>query len=65
MRYHHVSTDEVYGDLAVDNPACFTEETPYRPSFPYSSIKAPSDHLVRARHRAFGVYCRWNELAQR
>ena len=55
IRYHHVSTDEVYGDLALDDPARFTEETPYRPSSPYSSTKAASDHLVRAWHRTFGV----------
>ena len=55
VRYHHVSTDEVYGDLALDDPARFTEETPYRPSSPYSSTKAASDHLVRAWHRTFGV----------
>ena len=48
VRYHHVSTDEVYGDLALDDPARFTEETPYRPSSPYSSTKASSDLLVRA-----------------
>lgn len=54
-RYHHVSTDEVYGDLALDDPARFTEETPYRPSSPYSSTKAASDLLVRAWHRTFGV----------
>ena len=55
VRYHHVSTDEVYGDLALDDPARFTEETPYRPSSPYSSTKASSDLLVRAWHRTFGV----------
>ena len=55
VRYHHVSTDEVYGDLALDDPARFTEETPYRPSSPYSSTKAASDHLARAWHRTFGV----------
>ena len=55
VRYHHVSTDEVYGDLALDDPARFTEETPYRPSSPYSSTKASSDMLVRAWHRTFGV----------
>ena len=55
VRYHHVSTDEVYGDLALDDPARFTEETPYRPTSPYSSTKAASDHLVRAWHRTFGV----------
>ena len=54
-RYHHVSTDEVYGDLALDDPARFTEETPYRPSSPYSSTKASSDMLVRAWYRTFGV----------
>ena len=55
VRYHHVSTDEVYGDLALDDPARFTEGTPYRPSSPYSSTKASSDLLVRAWHRTFGV----------
>lgn len=55
VRYHHISTDEVYGDLALDDPARFTEETPYRPSSPYSSSKAASDHLVRAWHRTYGL----------
>ena len=55
VRFHHVSTDEVYGDLALDDPARFTEETPYRPSSPYSSTKASSDMLVRAWHRTYGV----------
>lgn len=55
VRYHHVSTDEVYGDLALDDPARFTEETPYRPSSPYSSTKASSDMLVRAWARTYGV----------
>lgn len=54
-RFHHVSTDEVYGDLALDDPARFTEETPYKPSSPYSSSKASSDMLVRAWHRTYGV----------
>ncbi len=54
-RLHHVSTDEVYGDLALDDPARFTEETPYRPSSPYSSSKAASDMLVRAWHRTYGL----------
>lgn len=54
-RFHHVSTDEVYGDLALDDPARFTEETPYRPSSPYSSTKAASDMLVRAWHRTYGL----------
>lgn len=55
VRYHHVSTDEVYGDLALDDPARFTEETPYRPSSPYSSSKASSDMLVRAWTRTYGL----------
>jgi dTDP-glucose 4,6-dehydratase len=54
-RFHHVSTDEVYGDLALDDPARFTESTPYKPSSPYSSTKAASDHLVRAWHRTYGL----------
>ena len=55
VRFHHISTDEVYGDLALDDPARFTEETPYCPSSPYSSTKASSDLLVRAWFRTFGV----------
>ncbi|WOP17218.1 dTDP-glucose 4,6-dehydratase [Raineyella sp. LH-20] len=55
VRLHHVSTDEVYGDLALDDPAKFTPETAYRPSSPYSASKAGSDHLVRAWVRSFGV----------
>ncbi len=54
-RLHHVSTDEVYGDLELDDPLRFTEETPYNPSSPYSASKAGSDHLVRAWVRSFGV----------
>ena len=54
-RYHHISTDEVYGDLELDDPAKFTAETPYNPSSPYSSTKAASDLLVRAWVRSFGV----------
>ncbi|SIN70366.1 dTDP-glucose 4,6-dehydratase [Agromyces cerinus] len=54
-RYHHISTDEVYGDLELDDPARFTESTPYNPSSPYSSTKAGSDLLVRAWVRSFGV----------
>lgn len=53
-RLHHVSTDEVYGDLEKDAPK-FNESTPYNPSSPYSATKAGSDHLVRAWVRSFGV----------
>ena len=53
-RFHHVSTDEVYGDLSPDDPP-FTEDTPYRPSSPYSASKAASDHLVRAWARTYGL----------
>lgn len=55
VRLHHISTDEVYGDLELDDPARFTETTPYNPSSPYSSTKAGSDLLVRAWVRSFGV----------
>jgi dTDP-glucose 4,6-dehydratase len=55
VRLHHISTDEVYGDLELDDPARFTEATPYNPSSPYSAAKAGSDHLVRAWVRSFGV----------
>jgi dTDP-glucose 4,6-dehydratase len=54
VRYHHISSDEVYGDLAADAPP-FTETTPYSPSSPYSASKASSDLLVRAWVRSFGV----------
>ncbi|MBB3042221.1 dTDP-glucose 4,6-dehydratase [Nocardioides soli] len=59
-RFHHVSTDEVYGDLplreeSLDDPKRFTEDTPYNPSSPYSASKAGSDHLVRAWVRSFDV----------
>ncbi|MEE6283287.1 dTDP-glucose 4,6-dehydratase [Georgenia sp. MJ170] len=54
-RYHHISTDEVYGDLELDDPAKFTETTPYNPSSPYSATKAGSDLLVRAWVRSFGI----------
>ena len=52
FRFHHVSTDEVYGDL--EETGYFTEETSYEPSSPYSASKASSDHLVRAWHRTYG-----------
>jgi dTDP-glucose 4,6-dehydratase len=55
IRFHHISTDEVYGDLELDDPERFTEATPYNPSSPYSSTKAGSDLLVRAWVRSFGV----------
>ncbi|AKK07741.1 dTDP-glucose 4,6-dehydratase [Corynebacterium testudinoris] len=54
-RLHHISTDEVFGDLALDDPQRFTESTPYNPSSPYSATKAGSDHLVRAWIRSFGL----------
>ena len=54
-RFHHISTDEVYGDLELDDPQRFTEETAYAPSSPYSSTKAGSDMLVRAWVRSFGL----------
>ncbi|ANP75034.1 dTDP-glucose 4,6-dehydratase [Vibrio crassostreae 9CS106] len=53
-RFHHVSTDEVYGTLEMDDPA-FTEETAYAPNSPYSASKAASDHLVRAYHHTYGL----------
>ncbi|MGY1915482.1 dTDP-glucose 4,6-dehydratase [Blastococcus sp. SYSU DS0973] len=55
VRLHHISTDEVYGDLELDDPAKFTPQTPYNPSSPYSSTKAGSDLLVRAWVRSFGI----------
>ena len=55
VRLHHVSTDEVYGDLTLDEPGRFTESTPYNPSSPYSSTKAAADMLVRAWVRSYGV----------
>jgi dTDP-glucose 4,6-dehydratase len=54
-RFHHISTDEVFGDLALDATNSFTEETKYDPSSPYSATKAGSDHLVRAWVRSYGV----------
>jgi len=55
VRFHHVSTDEVYGDMALDDPHKFTPSSPYKPSSPYSASKACSDHLVRAWIRSFGL----------
>ena len=55
FRFHHVSTDEVYGDLGDDSAGFFTEETPYAPSSPYSASKASADHLVRAWFRTYGL----------
>ena len=54
-RYHHISTDEVYGDLELDDLERFSETSPYNPSSPYSATKAGSDHLVRAWVRSFDV----------
>lgn len=54
FRFHHVSTDEVYGDLSLEAPA-FMESSPYDPSSPYSASKAASDHFVRAWHRTYGL----------
>tara|TARA_B100000886_G_C20425050_1_gene493531 strand:- start:2259 stop:3293 length:1035 start_codon:yes stop_codon:yes gene_type:complete len=54
FRFHHISTDEVYGDLEESNDL-FREDTPYKPSSPYSASKASSDHLVRSWHRTFGL----------
>lgn len=53
-RFHHVSTDEVYGSLGPNDPA-FSETTPYQPNSPYSASKAASDHLVRAYHHTYGL----------
>ncbi|MEX0934511.1 MAG: dTDP-glucose 4,6-dehydratase, partial [Candidatus Saccharimonadales bacterium] len=55
-RLHHISTDEVYGDLELDDPNKFTTNTPYNPSSPYSASKASSDHLVRAWVRSFDIH---------
>ncbi len=54
VRFHHVSTDEVFGSLGPDDPA-FTEMTPYAPNSPYAASKAASDHLVRAYHHTYGL----------
>ncbi|MCI4357225.1 MAG: dTDP-glucose 4,6-dehydratase [Thermoplasmata archaeon] len=54
-RFHHVSTDEVFGSLSLDDPHRFTEASPYRPRGPYSASKAGSDHLVRAWSETYGL----------
>ena len=55
-RFHHVSTDEVYGSLELTDPA-FTESSPYAPSSPYAASKAAADHIVRAYARTYGIQC--------
>ena len=55
FRFHHISTDEVFGSLPADPAIKFTEETPYDPRSPYSASKASSDHLVRAWHETYGL----------
>jgi len=54
-RFHHVSTCEVYGDMALDDPGAFTEESPYRPPTPYNASKAAADHVVRAYFETYAV----------
>jgi dTDP-glucose 4,6-dehydratase len=54
-RFHHISTCEVYGDLALDSDDLFTEDTPYRPRTPYNASKAGADHAVRAYHETYGL----------
>jgi dTDP-glucose 4,6-dehydratase len=54
-RFHHVSTCEVYGDLDLDDPGAFTEDSPYRPRTPYNASKAAADHIVRAYHETFDL----------
>jgi dTDP-glucose 4,6-dehydratase len=54
-RFHHVSTCEVYGDLALDSPDSFSEESPYAPRTPYNASKAAADHAVRAYHETYGL----------
>lgn len=55
IRFHHISTDEVFGSLALDTDAKFDEKTCYDPSSPYAASKAASDHLVRAAHRTYNL----------
>ena len=54
-RFHQISTCEVYGDLALDDPGAFTEDAPYRPRTPYNAAKAGADHAVRAYHHTYGL----------
>ena len=54
FRFHHISTDEVYGDLKNNDPL-FTEDNCYKPSSPYSASKASADHLVRSWYRTYGL----------
>jgi len=54
-RFHHISTCEVYGDLALDSDEVFTEESPYRPRTPYNASKAAADHAVRSYHETYGL----------
>jgi dTDP-glucose 4,6-dehydratase len=54
-RFHHISTCEVFGDLALDSDEVFTEESPYRPRTPYNASKAAADHYVRAYHETYGL----------
>lgn len=56
VRFHHISTDEVFGDLPLNSTELFTESSPYNPSSPYAATKAASDHLVRAWHRTYGLH---------
>jgi len=55
QRFHHVSTCEVFGDMALDDPGAFTEESPYRPRTPYNASKAAADHVVRAYFETYGL----------
>ena len=55
FRFHHISTDEVFGSLKLNTSEQFSEETPYDPRSPYSASKAASDHLVRAWHETYGI----------
>lgn len=55
FRFHHISTDEVFGSLPINTSVLFTEDTPYNPRSPYAASKASSDHLVRAWHKTYGL----------